>query len=365
MPIAELGYRHWEGRRTGVLRRALAIARSEVQIAYQSSKLLRRFVFFAWVPILYFCPFFLAVGYAIDPANDLDEGVMLTEIAKEIFGRDALEVMRQNPELFLPAVWSVAFYYFFAYTQSLFSMIVVAIVGPPLISRDLKSKAFLVYFSKPIRPWQYLLGKLTTIVFFVFSMTLFPGLFLYVVGVALSPDATTMAATLPIIAKIGLSSLMIAAPIGLVVLVLSSITKDRRIATFSWVAIWIFGEIAFRILAVPSNFSSRYEMPAWAPLLSLRETTMKATSGIFGVEQNLVTVLTGLGESGQRLQRTVLGMAADMGDANLVDGHPSQMSVSDFLGTGLPPYVSALFLIGLSAASAWFVLRRVTRPVRI
>ena len=48
MPIAELGYRHWEGKRTGIMQRWLAIMRSEMGIAYNSSKLLRRFLIFAW-----------------------------------------------------------------------------------------------------------------------------------------------------------------------------------------------------------------------------------------------------------------------------------------------------------------------------
>ncbi len=365
MPITSIGYRHWEGKRTGPLRRAIAIARSEIQIAYQGSKLLRRFLVFAWMPILYFCPFFLAMGYALDPNNDLEEGLMLTEIATEFFSREAIEVMRQNPSLFLPAIWSIAFYFFFAYTQSLFSMVVVAIVGPPLISRDLKSKAFLVYFSKPIRAWQYLLGKLLTIVFFVFSMTLFPGLFLYVVGIALSPDASTAVATLPVVLSIPVSAVVIAIPVGLVVLVLSSITRDRRIATFAWVALWIFGEVAFRILSIPSNFSQTYETPPWASFLSLRETTMQATSGLFDVRGNLEAIFTGLGESGERLHRIVLGMASDMGEAQFMDGPRSEMNVLDLGGGGLPPWVSMLFLAGLSLLCALFVMRRATKPVRI
>ena len=279
MPIVDLGYRHWQGKRTGAMRRWLAITRSEIAIAYKSSRLLRRFLIFAWMPILYFCPFFLAVGYVADPANDLTEGSLLTELAGEFFSQEALMRLRQNPELILPGIWSIAFYFFFAYTQSILSMIVVAIMGPPLIAKDLRTKAFLVYFSKPIRPWQYVLGKLSAVIFFVFIMTLFPALFLYLVGVALSPNTGTLLATLPIILKIVLSSIFISVPIALVVLLLSSLTKDRRIATFSWVAVWIFGEIAFRMLTATSNFAPGYKPPPWAALLSLRELTTRATAG--------------------------------------------------------------------------------------
>jgi hypothetical protein len=97
MPIAELGYRAWQGTRTGAMHRWLTISRSEVLIALQGSKLLRRFLIFAWVPILYFCPFFLAIGYVANPENDLEQAALLTEIATEFLPPAAIEQLRANP----------------------------------------------------------------------------------------------------------------------------------------------------------------------------------------------------------------------------------------------------------------------------
>jgi len=365
MPIAELGYRPWEGARTGVLRRSLAITRSEVAIALLSSKLLRRFLIFAWVPILYFCPFFLAIGYVANPENDLDGGGLLTALATEFLPRDAIARLRANPGDFLPGIWAIAFYFFFTYTQSFLAMIAVAIAGPPLIAKDLRSKAFLVYFSKPIRPWQYLLGKLGTVAFFVFSLTLFPALVLWVVGIALSPDLGTGLATFPILLRIVASSLMIAIPVALVVLALSSLTKDRRIATFAWLAVWIFGEIAFRVLTTGPGARNGFEPPPWASLLSLRELTTRVTSGIFEVRANIELLLKQFGESGGRLERTLREIAREMDDANLIDRPPGQGQLLDLAGSGYPPVVSAAVLAALSIGCTLFLLRRVTRPVRI
>lgn len=365
MPIAELGYRQWEGERTGTTRRWLAISRSEVAIALRSSRLLRRFLIFAWLPILYFCPFFLAIGYVANPANDLDQGTLLTEIATEFLSREAVAQLRQNPEIILPGIWAVVFYYFFAYTQSFLSMIVIAIAGPPLIAKDLRSKAFLVYFSKPIQPWQYLLGKLATVTFFVFSMTLFPALLLYLVGIALSPSLSAGLATLPIVGKIVVASLGIAIPTALVVLVLSSLTTSRRIATFAWLAVWIFGEIAFRVLTVSGSFGGDHTPPPWAGLLSLRELTTKVTSGAFEVRANLELLLEQLGGSGSRLERALRDVAMEMGDPNLMDVPRSKIDVLDIVGSGYPSIVSVAVLVGLSVGCVLFLLRRVTKPVRI
>ncbi len=365
MPIAERGYRHWEGKRTGALSRCFAITRFEVSIAYQSSRLLRRFLFIAWMPILYFCPLFLAIGYVADPSNDLRSGAMLTEIAGELFPREVIEQLRENPEIYLPAIWSVVFYLFFAWTQSLLSMIVVAIAGPPLIARDHKSKAFLVYFSKPIQAWQYLLGKLATVVFFVLSMTLIPALLLYSISIALSPDGTTLTATLPIIFKASLASLITAVPIGLVVLMISSLTKDRRIATFAWLVLWIFGEISFRVLTATSALSANARPPAWASLLSLRELSMRAVSGIFQVRSSIETVFQGLGESGDRLSRKMLRLAEDMGDPAALERPRSVQQIADLAGMGITPELATLALIVLSIGCGFVILQRARKAVRI
>jgi len=365
MPISELGYRHWEGKRTGLLTRSISIAKSEVSIAYKSSKLLRRFLVFAWMPILYFCPFFLAIGYVADPKNALDEGTILTQIALNFLPPEALSQLREHPEISLPGIWSIAFYFFFAYTGSVLSMIVVAIVGPPLIAKDVRSKAFLVYFSKPIQPWQYLLGKLGTVIFFVFSMTLFPALLLYAIGIGLSPNGSTVVATLPILLKVVASSLLTAVPIAMVVLLISSFTKDRKIATFLWVAVWIFGEIAFRTLTLGSRFSDDVEPPLWASLLSIRELTTRATSGVFNVRQNIEILLEQFKDSSGDLRETLIDLARDMGEVSLSGADPRSSEILEIAGSGYPPIVSILCLIGLSVGCGLVILKRAKSQVNI
>jgi ABC-type transport system involved in multi-copper enzyme maturation permease subunit len=361
MPIAELGYRHWTGKRTGLWGRCLAIARSEALIAYESSRLLRRFIVFAWLPILYFCPIFLAFGVVADPSGTLEPDSLLAGLARNFLSAEAIERLRANPDVNLPAIWSLAFFFFFAYTQSLFSMIVVAIVAPPLISKDLRSRAFLVYLSKPIQPWQYLLGKLSTVVFFVFAMTLFPACFLYLVGVALSPDASTLLATLPILAHILLCSLVIALPVALVVLLLSSLTKDRKVATFLWVALWVFGEFAFRVISGVSNFDDTPGGSPWAGLLSLRELTTRASSGIFAVRDNMLHLITQVAGEEDRSRGILRELSQTLGSLTpTVDA-----SSGEVISTAYPPLVSMLVLGLISLVCTLVLLQRIRRQVTI
>ena len=66
----------------------------------------------------------------------------------------------------------------------------------------MRSKAFLLYFAKPIGTWEYLGGKLCVPLFFICGITLFPALALYAISIALSPDANTLLATAPIVGRI-------------------------------------------------------------------------------------------------------------------------------------------------------------------
>ncbi|MEM7200517.1 MAG: hypothetical protein AAF628_09650 [Planctomycetota bacterium] len=366
MPIAELGYRPWEGTRIPWWRRWLAITRTEIGIASRGSRLLRRFLIIAWTPLLYFAPLFFAVGYVADPQNALDQGGLLSEIAEEALPGPLLDALRADPELLLPACWSVAFYLFFAYTQSFLAMLVIAIVVPPLISRDVRTKAFLLYLSKPISSWGYLLGKLCAALFFVFAMTLFPALVLFAISVALSPNFETVLAVAPILLRIVVAAIAIGVPLSLVALLLSSLTKDHRIAAFGWVAIWIVGEASYQNISLSlARFSDGYQSPPWAYLTSLREVATNAVAAIFDVGGQLGTVVDTLRERGANVEPMVQSFAREFARTDSIQHSLSAALGSNSAAAVQSPWTSLMFLGGLSAICAAVIVRRITKPVRI
>ena len=358
MPISELGYRHWEGTRVPPARRWLAITRSHIKIAYRGSRLLRRFLIVAWMPLLYFAPVFFAVGYLANPENSLEEGGLLTAIGQGIFPEGFLEILRDNPATILPAIWAVAFYLFLTVVQSFLAMIAVAIVAPPLISRDVRSKAFLLYLSKPISVWEYLLGKLGVAVFFLFVITLFPALLLYLISVALSPNVGTIVATVPILFRVMLTGLVIGVPIALVALLISSLTKENRVATFGWMALWIFGEISY--LVVSFGGGADPGVSQWAFLLSLRETTVTATVGTLdlgGYLEQVRQVSPDLDLSGFFRPKWI---NSDWINPALAEAFGVTST------TGITPSAAALIsLAAVSCGSVLIIRRRITKPVRI
>ena len=64
-----------------------------------------------------------------------------------------------------------------------------------MISQDFRSRAFLLYFSRPLTKVQYIAGKAATISLYLLCVTMFPALLLYLVGVLLSPDISVLYAT--------------------------------------------------------------------------------------------------------------------------------------------------------------------------
>ena len=71
-----------------------------------------------------------------------------------------------DPKAYRVEVWTLAYHYFLL-TELRFSMILVLLVGPNLISQDLRFNALPLYFSRPLRRIDYFLGKLGVIVVFL------------------------------------------------------------------------------------------------------------------------------------------------------------------------------------------------------
>ena len=366
MPIYELGYRAWAGERVPAIRRWLAITRTECAIAYRGSKLLRRALVLAWMPLLYFGPLFFAVGWVADQGNSLTEGSILAEMLREFISPQLVEQLHEHPGLFLPSVWALVFFFYFAYVQSFLAMIVLAIAGPPLVSKDLRSKAFLLYFSKPIGYWEYYLGKLGAVLVFLGGITLLPALFLYLVSIIFSPaGTTTLFGTGLILARIVAASLVISLPLATVVLLLSSLTRDRRIATFGWMALWIMGEVAFRMVSFEVYGARPADPTAWSFLLSLREVSVLASSGIFDISGHAAALHADLGAMGVDLDQMVRNLGVE---GTLAEELRRGIALAEGEAGAAGPtrtIISFLVLALVTGIGSFLVVRRVSRPVRI
>ena len=222
------------------------------------------------------------------------------------FDKDGNEVVdfTELVDYLRPTLWSEVLFLFFRLPQAFSVIIVIGMVAPKLISRDMKNRAFLLYYSRPITPWQYLFGKCAIVWAFLGGLTTLPALMLYILGLSLSPDISVLLVTWQLPFRILLASVVLCVPTTLFALMLSSLTRESRIASFGWFAVWIMGSIAYTIMnwvetvvkqqqqqdAIPSDQAMVFVETAlagrWA-WLSPMQTLENLQSWVFGIDKQV------------------------------------------------------------------------------
>ena len=182
---------------------------------------------------------------------------------------------------------------FFRYPQAIMIIFLLGFISPGLISRDFRSRAFLLYFSRPIGRIEYILGKIAVPSAYLMLVTTFPALILYVLGVSMSPDLSVVAVTWDIPLRILCASAILIIPCAALSLMLSSLTQESRFASFAWFAVWVLGTGAWLAVwfgaAVRANARNMYQLledpsvSRWS-FLSLYNNLGSAQSWIFGLD---------------------------------------------------------------------------------
>lgn len=255
MPIHNLGYREWKGDLESSSTRWLVVAEIGIRRAWQSSWL-RRMMYLAWIPgvMMGFMIFLFEQGEksgissrvldnltAILLNNDDGNANLRAEFARFLGPQDSPEERRHT-------FWSALLLGLFRRSQPFILIPMVGVIAPPLISQDFRSRAFLLYFSRPLTRVQYIIGKAVTIISYLSMITLVPAMTLFVVGVLLSPSLSVLSVTWDLVLRIFAVSFIIVVPCTFLALMLSSLTTESRYASFAWFAVWIFGFLTYSIV---------------------------------------------------------------------------------------------------------------------
>ncbi len=246
MPILDLGYRSWEGGRTVRWMRWLAIARASATVALRDSWV-RRVLTFGWMPAI-----ITLAGLFIFEQSLKNQGPreFVARMAQNLWQNPKLaSLVRADPELVRQEVWAMMLSTFFRYPQSVVMVIMFGLVAPRLISFDLKSRAYLLYFSRPMNPLEYLLGKASVLWCLIALLTMVPALLLYACGLMISSDTASISLTWSLPLRIVAATMILAVPTSAIALLFSSLTTESRYAAFSWYAMWILGWIIYGILS--------------------------------------------------------------------------------------------------------------------
>src|ERR1043165_6299989 len=90
---------------------------------------------------------------------------------------NALALLQINVRELLPI--DATFFRTFLEVQGAFAFILTVLIAPPLISRDLANNALPLYLCRPLSRTQYVLGKMTVVVFLLSLVTWIPGLMVF------------------------------------------------------------------------------------------------------------------------------------------------------------------------------------------
>jgi hypothetical protein len=281
MPIHDLGYRSWQGRLCSQASRWLVITETGVRLAWRAPWL-RRLVFVAWLPALYMgIAFFMYEQSLMRPQMQ-----RLAMTFFRDFGGSSGQAMYEAALIGDPAtarheVWGWLLLLFFRHPQGVLMALVVGLIAPPLISQDIRTRAFLLYFSRPLTRIEYILGKMAVVWTYVVLITTIPALALYLAGVMLSPDLSVVGHTWDFPLRILVASVILTIPTTSVALSFSALTTRSYYASFGWFAVWAFGLTTYFTLYATLQDLGRWN-ENWS-LVSLHHTLGKVQTWVFDI----------------------------------------------------------------------------------
>jgi ABC-2 type transport system permease protein len=246
VPIFDQGYQHWSGELAGHAWRWLAITRHGVRIG-RSSLLIRVFLFLAWAPALVLA-FFLCIWGLLERKSELVGSL------SGIMGFLAPQILKE-PRLYREEIWTL-FFSVFLWIELYLSMILVLLVGPNLISLDLRFNALPLYFSRPLRRIDYFLGKLGVVATFLAMIVVVPALAAYVLGLLFSQDITIVRDTFGVLVGSIVYGLVIALSAGTLILALSSLSRSSRYTGLFWLGFVLVG-LSLSLVLVEVNHEQR------------------------------------------------------------------------------------------------------------
>jgi ABC-type transport system involved in multi-copper enzyme maturation permease subunit len=253
MTIKEKGYTHWDGE---LVRKRIPwwpITRYGIRLTFQK-KFFKFLLFLSLVPALVF----LVAVYLSERLEDFEK--MLREGGSRL--------LQVNP----------SFFKLYLTNDFLLFMMVVVLVfaGAGLIADDLKFNSLQLYLSRPIKKRDYFFGKAAVITFFMFLLTLIPGLILFFMKILFSGSVKFFLSYPWLLFSIIGYSVLVTVFFSFYALFISSMSKNRRYVIIVIFGMYFFSDILYGI------FYGIFRDDRFA-LLSIKANLQQIGAYLFGV----------------------------------------------------------------------------------
>ena len=206
----------------------------------------------------------------------------------------ALAMMKVNARELIPI--DASFFQTFVNLQGGFAFFVTLLVGPPLVSRDLRNNALPLYLCRPFSRTEYVAGKMAVVLILLSAITWVPQLLMFLFQSYLQGGGWFID-NLWIAVAIFIASVVWILLLALLSQAISALVKWRVIASAALLGLFfipsVFGEVVNVI------FRTR-----WGNLISLGALTRNISAGLFGTFEPASTVITGM--DGEIISRIVL-----------------------------------------------------------
>jgi ABC-2 type transport system permease protein len=166
------------------------------------------------------------------------------------------------------------FFEVFVNIQGGFAFFVALLVGPPLVSRDLRNNALPLYLCRPFTRAEYVLGKMSVVIILLSFITWIPQLLLFLFQSYLE-GFTWFRTNLWMVTAIIIGGLVWVLLLALLTQTISALVKWRIIASGALLAV-------FFIPSVFGEFINVVFLTHWGHIISLGALMRNVSAGLFG-----------------------------------------------------------------------------------
>jgi ABC-2 type transport system permease protein len=167
-----------------------------------------------------------------------------------------------------------SFFQTFVNVQNSLAFLLALLIGPPLVSRDLRNNALPLYLCRPFSRTEYVIGKMSVVLILLSLVTWIPQLLLFFFQSYLEGFAW-FKANLWISSAIFIASMFWILMLALLTQTISALVKWRVVASGALVALFL----------IPSAFGlfiNEVFNTAWGNIISLIASVRNVTAGLFG-----------------------------------------------------------------------------------
>jgi ABC-2 type transport system permease protein len=195
---------------------------------------------------------------------------------------NALGILQVNVRELLPIDGS--FFQTFSNLQNGFAFFVALLVGPPLVSRDLRNNALPLYLCRPFSRAEYVAGKMSVLLILLSAMTWVPQLLLFLFQSYLEGPRWFID-NLWIASAIFMGSVVWILLLALLTQAISAVVKWRVVASGTLLGLFfipsVFGEVVNVI------FRTR-----WGSIISLGALMKNVSAGLFRTFEPTTRIVT-------------------------------------------------------------------------